>query len=69
MTTNTSSDLPKLSAPAHRALAGAGITCLRDLSKFTEREIASLHGFGPKGMRELKAAMAAAGVAFKEIKK
>ncbi len=65
------SDLPAgLSAPALRALAGAGISRLAHLSKFTEAEVSGLHGFGPKGLRILRAAMVAKGVKFKgEMKK
>jgi hypothetical protein len=65
-----SSDLPAgLSAPALRALAGAGIQRLAQLSKVTEAEVMGLHGFGPKGLRILRAAMEASGVRFKGVKK
>jgi hypothetical protein len=57
-------DLPKLSAPAHRALAGAGIANLKQLSKFTEAEIKALHGIGPNALTQLRAALAARGLAF-----
>ena len=60
------SDLPKLSAPAQRALAGAGISNLKQLSKFSEAEIKALHGIGPNAMRQLKAALQAWGLAFKK---
>jgi DNA-directed RNA polymerase alpha subunit len=60
------SDLPKLSAPAQRALAGAGITSLKKLSQFTQADIARLHGLGPKSIRELQAALSAKGLAFKK---
>ena len=58
------SDLPKLSAPAHRALAGAGIRNLKQLSKFGEKEIKDLHGIGPNAMKQLHQAMAAKGISF-----
>lgn len=59
MKTNPSqSDLPKLAAPAQRALASAGITRLSDLRQFTEAEIANLHGIGPNALKALKEAMA-----------
>ncbi len=58
-------DLPKLSAPAHRALAGAKIATLADVSKHTEAELAKLHGMGPTGIKALKVALAEKGLAFK----
>jgi hypothetical protein len=59
-------DLPKLSQPAHRALALAGITRLRQLTKITEADLLALHGVGPKSIRELRAALAARGLKFAE---
>ena len=58
--------LPKTSAPAARALAGAGIRDLHDLSRRTEREVAALHGTGPKVLAILRDALAAAGLAYRE---
>jgi hypothetical protein len=59
------SDLPAgLSAPARRALAGAGIFGLADLSARTETEVLRLHGMGPKAMGLLRAALAARGLTF-----
>ena len=55
---------PGLSQPALRALFGAGYTRLAQLTKATEKEIANLHGMGPKGIRMLKAALAAKGKSF-----
>lgn len=63
--TPPATDLPKLSAPAHRALAGAGIANLKQLSRFTEAEIKALHGIGPNGIKALHAALAAKGLAFR----
>jgi hypothetical protein len=37
-------DLPKLAAPARRALLRAGYTRLEDLTKVTESEVMRLHG-------------------------
>ena len=59
------SDLPKLSAPAVRALTGAGITRLAQIAKKRESEIAELHGIGPNALKSLKDAMAARGLSFK----
>ena len=60
----TKSDLPKLSAPAHRALAGAGIKQLKDLTKFSEAEVKKLHGIGPNAMGQLRRAMDEHGLSF-----
>jgi hypothetical protein len=58
--------LPKTSAPAQRALNGAGVYHVGDLTRFTEAEIAALHGMGPKALGILKQALAGAGLAFRE---
>jgi len=61
-------DLPKLSAPAHRALASINVATLADVSQHTESEIAKLHGMGPTGIKELREALAAKGLSFKANK-
>ena len=38
-TSQGTGNLPQLAAPAHRALAGAGISNLKQLAKFTEAEV------------------------------
>lgn len=58
------SDLPKLSAPAQRALAGAGIENLKQLTKFSEAEIKQLHGIGPNALKSLRRALAEKGLSF-----
>ena len=58
-------DLPKLSAPAQRALASVNVATLQDLSQHSEGEIAKLHGMGPSGIKALKAALTEKGLAFK----
>lgn len=51
-------ELPvKLAKPAQRALYGAGITNLEQLSELTEEDLMKLHGMGPKAMDQLRAAM------------
>jgi hypothetical protein len=61
----TDSDLPaKLSRPAQRALAAAGIQCLSDLTTWTERDLAALHGIGPNAITALRAALADSGRSF-----
>jgi predicted flap endonuclease-1-like 5' DNA nuclease len=55
----------KLSRPAHQALAAAGIATYADLAKWTRKDVASLHGIGPKTFVFLEPAMNERGVAFK----
>jgi hypothetical protein len=54
-----------LAKPAHRALANAKITSLKQLAARREADIAALHGMGPNGVAALKRALKAAGLAFK----
>lgn len=58
------SDLPRLSAPALRALKRAGIITLADLARHTEREVLALHGLGPGSLPALRAALAAQHLTF-----
>jgi hypothetical protein len=58
------SDLPKLAAPAQRALAGVGIQRLDQLTKFSEKEIKELHGIGPNALKQLHAALKTKGLSF-----
>lgn len=58
--------LPKTSAPAERALAEMGVTCLEDFAKFSEQEVASWHGVGPKVMRILSQALKEHNLSFKK---
>ncbi len=61
------SDFPKgLSQPALRALHGAGIQNLEQLSKFSEAEIKKLHGIGSNAVSKLRDAIQAKGMGFKE---
>jgi hypothetical protein len=59
-------DLPKLAAPARRALIGAGYTRLEDLTKARESEVMRLHGMGPNAMRVLRNALKERGLSFRE---
>jgi DNA-directed RNA polymerase alpha subunit len=43
----------KLAKPAQRALSGAGITYLEQLTKMKEAELMKLHGMGPKAMQQI----------------
>ena len=52
---------PGLSQPAIHALAGAGYTRLDQLAKASQAELLKLHGFGPKGIRIIREALAERG--------
>lgn len=58
--------LPRTAAPAARALEGAGIRDLRDLAAHAERDVAALHGMGPKALRILGEALATAGLTWRD---
>jgi hypothetical protein len=63
-------DLPAgLAQPAQRALAGAGIQNLKQLSRFSEAEVKQLHGIGPNALDQLRSALAAKGLSFAGRKK
>jgi len=61
-------DLPKLSAPALRALENAGISTLFQLSHFSESEILDLHGMGLNALSKMKAALETKGLCFNQNK-
>jgi hypothetical protein len=60
------SNWPKLAAPAHRALSGAGFTRLEQLTQVSESSIKDLHGIGPNALEQLRHALAARGLSFAE---
>lgn len=66
MNKSTPGDFPKLSAPAQRALAGAGIQNLKQLTRFSEKEIKDLHGIGPNAMNALRRALEEKGMSFRK---
>jgi hypothetical protein len=55
--------LPKIGAPATRALDAAGYTSLRQLTGVPRSELEKLHGMGPKALSILEAALAEHGLA------
>ncbi len=64
------SDLPsRLSMPAQRALAGAGIRQLAQLTRLSERDVKQLHGIGPNALGQLRRALRSRGLAFKTQEK
>lgn len=56
----------QLSAPARRALLGAGIDRLDKLADYTEEELLALHGLGPASLPKLRQALSEAGLGLKE---
>lgn len=60
------SDFPFIGAPALRALIEKKIYSLKDLSGYTEPEIAGLHGVGPKAIKILREAMEKKKISFKK---
>lgn len=63
---NKNGFLALLSAPARRALASKGITSLKTLSAFCEKEILALHGVGPSSIPLLKSALKKEKLSFKK---
>jgi DNA integrity scanning protein DisA with diadenylate cyclase activity len=57
-------DLPKIGAPAKRALVNAGYTNLEGLADVSEIELLKLHGMGPKAIRLLREALEELGLSF-----
>ena len=49
--------LPKIGAPATRALTNAGYPSLRDLVGVPRAELAGLHGVGPKALDIIQTAL------------
>ena len=58
-------NLPKLAAPAQRALAAVGVRRLNDLTKFSEAEIKGWHGIGPNAIEQLRGALKEQGLNFR----
>ncbi|MCL4638473.1 MULTISPECIES: DNA-directed RNA polymerase subunit alpha C-terminal domain-containing protein [Olivibacter] len=58
--------LAAIAAPARRALENQGITTLRKLASFSEKEILSLHGMGPGSIPKLKQKLEEKGLAFRK---
>jgi DNA repair protein RadC len=57
-----------LAHPAQRALAGAGYTHLKQLTKVNEDEVKQLHGIGPNALAHLHRALAEKGLEFADKK-
>ena len=65
MRTEHDTDFPRLSAPARRALSGAGYTRLDQLAQIAESDLRKLHGMGPTGIAALRAALDERGLSFR----
>jgi hypothetical protein len=53
--TSSLDTLPKIPAPAARALSNAGYTALGQLAGVRRSELAELHGMGPKALQVIEA--------------
>jgi hypothetical protein len=63
--TEDDTGVPRLSAPAHRALSGAGYTRLDELALISESDLKRLHGMGPTAIAALRAALDERGLSFR----
>ena len=68
MGTEGDSDLPKLAAPARRALANAGYVHLEQLAGVTEAELMELHGMGANAINVLRKALSERGLSFPDCR-
>lgn len=57
-------EFPSIGAPAFRAIDNADIKTLHDITNYSEKELLSLHGFGPKALTILKDALNKKGLSF-----
>ena len=64
-THTTGTRLPRLGAPATRALRGAGITTIEQVAGLTEAELGALHGVGPIAVDRLRDVVAERGLGFR----
>jgi hypothetical protein len=60
-------EVVKLSRPAQRALAAAGIETFADLTTWAKADVAGLHGIGLTSFTELDPAMAAHGLDYRAL--
>lgn len=60
------SELPKLSAPANRALEAADYYRLEQFTEVTEEDLLKLHGVGPKAIRILNEHLKERGLSFRK---
>lgn len=60
--------LKKLANPAQRAIQTLGITTIEQLSKYSEKEIAELHGIGKNAMKIIAQTLNEIGLTFSSHK-
>ena len=58
-------ELPRIGAPATRALTAAGYTTLESVAAVPDEELLALHGVGPRAIRLLRAALEAHHLTFR----
>lgn len=56
--------LPRIGAPATRALRANGIHTLEQIAQWTESDLTALHGFGPVALRFVREALTEQGLTF-----
>ena len=56
---------PGVSGPALRALSSAGVRSMADLTRWSETDLATLHGMGPKALKLLRDALITSGWSFR----
>jgi hypothetical protein len=61
-----SDELPRIGAPATRALAGIGVTRLSQLTEHRADELLELHGMGPRALGILRQALADQGLSLRD---
>jgi hypothetical protein len=61
-----SDELPRIGAPATRALAGIGVTRLSQLTPHRADELLKLHGMGPRAIGILRQALADRGLSLRD---
>lgn len=59
-------DLPKIGAPATRALGRIGVECLSQLVDHSENDLLALHGFGQKALGILKSELKSRGLSLRK---
>ena len=58
--------LSTISAPARRALENAGITTVKKLATYSEKDLLKLHGIGKASIPTLRTALSEKGLSFKK---
>lgn len=62
--TENNNDFSNLASPAQRALANAGYTNLKQLTKVSETELSQLHGMGPNALKRIRETLKSKGLSF-----